>query len=240
MMPLELTFLVLQNLVVGFSIALWIILMVKTYREERLVLPLVGEVAIWALRQVDSSIGDEDYLRGLPAKREHRKGRDEDGFRIADTHTGRVAGSIAAIVWSLFVFIMFNFYPEYVAFYSGAGSDGVNQLLRYPILTGELPRVLPVLNATLGITIFGHLVALGVDKYPLRETVEILVHAMGLAVALVFLKVFPFDFADLPLGSVVDALSTFAVVVLVIAAVANGIEALTRLVRLVSYLASKA
>ncbi|MFC2008461.1 DUF4870 domain-containing protein [Chloroflexota bacterium] len=240
MMPLELTFLVLQNLLVAFSIALWILLMVKAYQEERLVLPLVGELAVWALHRVDGSARDEDYLPGLRAKRERRRGRDEDGFRVADTHTGRVAGSIAAIVWSLFIFIMFNFFPEYVAFYNGAGSDGVNQLLRYPILTGELPRVLPVLNATLGITVFGHLVALVVDKYPLRETVEILIHAMGLVTALVFLKVFPFNFADLPIGDAVNALPTLAVVVLVIAAIANGIEMLTRLLRLIGYLTSRA
>jgi uncharacterized membrane protein len=238
MMPLALTFLVLQNLVVGFSIALWIILMVKTYREERLVLPLVGELAIWALRRVDSSIGDEDYLPGLPAKRERRKGRDEDGFRIADTRAGRVAGSIAAIVWSLFIFIMFNFYPEYVAFYTGAGADGVNQLLRYPILTGELPRVLPVLNATLGITVFGHLVALSVDKYPVRQTVEILTHAMGLVTILMFLKVFPFDFSDLPFGDVVRAIPTIVVVVLVLGAIANGVETIVRLLRLIAYTAT--
>lgn len=239
MMPLELTFLVLQNLLVAFSIALWIILMVKAYRDERLVLPLVGELAVWALQRVEGGAAGQEYLPGLPARREHHRGRDVDGFRMVDTRAGRVAGSIAAIVWSAFIFIMFNFFPEYVAFYTGAGPDGVEQLLRYPILTGELPRVLPVLNATLGITIFGHLVALAIDKYPLRETIEILVHAMGLATALVFLKVFPFYFGDLPLGDAVDAIPTFAVVVLVIAAIANGIETLTRLLRLIGYLTSR-
>jgi len=239
MMPLELTFLVLQNLLVAISIALWILLMIKAYREERLVLPLVGELAVWALQRIDGSTMGGEYLPWLPAKREHRKGRDEDGFHLSDTRAGRVAGSVAAIAWSAFIFIMFNLFPEYVAFYTGAGPDGVNQLLRYPVLTSELPRVLPVLNAALGITIFGHLVALVVDKYPLRETVEILIHVMGLATAVVFLRVFPFDFSQLPFGDVVNAIPTFAVVVLVIAAVANGIEALTRLVRLIDYVTSR-
>jgi len=239
MMPLELTFLVLQNLLVAFSIALWILLMIKAYREERLVMPLVGELAVWVLQRVEGSTMGGEYLPWLPTRREHRKGRDEDGFRMADTRAGRVAGSIAVIVWSAFLFIMFNLFPEYVAFYTGAGPDGVGQLLRYPILTGELPRVLPILNATLGITVFGHLVALAVDRYPLRETVEILGHAMGLATALVFLKVFPFDFGDLPFGDMVKAIPTFAVVVLVIAAIANGIETITRLVRLIGYMTSR-
>jgi hypothetical protein len=203
------------------------------------VLPLVGELAIWALRRADGSTGDEDYLPGLPAKREHREGRDQDGFRLTDTHAGRVAGSIAAIVWSLFIFIMFNFYPGYVAFYTGAGADGVNQLLRYPILTEELSRVLPVLNAALAITVFGHLVALIVDKYPVRQTVEILTHAMGLVTTLMFLKVFPFDFGDLPFGDAVRAIPTIVVVVLILGAIANGIETLVRLVRLIAYMATR-
>ena len=240
MLPLEVILVVVQNLLVVFSIVLWIILMVKSYQEERLVLPLVGDVAVWALLKLDGSATGEDYLPGMRARRERSRSRDESGFRIADTRPARIAGSIAAIVWSLFILIMFNFFPEYVAFYTGAGADGVDQLLRYPILTGELSRVLPVLNATLGITIVGHLVALAVDKYPVRETVEILVHAMGLVTALVFLKVFPFNFSDLPIGDIVNSLPTFAVVVLVITAIANGIEVLTRLLRLIGYLATRA
>ena len=238
MAPLTITFLILQNLVVAFSIALWILMMVKSYREEQLILPLVGELAMWVLQRMNGVAGTGSYLPEYASKKRHKAGRDESGFRLSESHAGRVAASVAAIVWSLFILILFNLYPDYVAYYAASGSDGVDQLLRYPILTGELSGVLPVLNATLALTIVGHIVALVVDRYPVREAVEVLTHVMGMVTALVFLKVFPFYFGDLPFGDIVESIPTFVVVVLVITAVANGIEALTRLVRLVTYAAN--
>jgi hypothetical protein len=61
---------------------------------------------------------------------------------------------------------------------------------------------------------------------------------MGLVTILMFLKVFPFDFGDLPFGDVVRAIPTIVVVVLVLGAIANGVETIVRLLRLIAYTAT--
>ena len=152
---------------------------------------------------------------------------------------GRIAGSVAAIVWSIVLFILFNFYAGHIAFYQGVSSDGVTQLLRYPVLTAELARVLPILNATLGVTVIGHVVALSVDRFVVRQVVHILAHIMGIVTVVVFLKVFPFDFSDLPFGEAVEVFPSITIGVLTVIAVVMGIETIVRLVRLVTHLASE-
>jgi hypothetical protein len=118
---------------------------------------------------------------------------------MQDSALGRAIGSIAVIIWSVFLFVVFNFFSDYIAFYNSTSQGGVTQLLRYPIFTAELSRVLPVLNVALGLNIFGHLAALAWNRYLLRQIIEVVLHAMGLAVAITFLKVFPFDYSGLPI-----------------------------------------
>ncbi|MBN1856463.1 MAG: hypothetical protein JW846_05850 [Dehalococcoidia bacterium] len=229
--PVGIIITILQSLLFAFSIILWILLMVRSYQGERTVLPLAGDISLALLRKMDSSFPDV----GPAHFRFHQR---EDGRAIslnaAGSRAGRVAGSIAAIVSSVFFFVLFNFYPDYIAFYQGMSEGGVSQLLRYPVLTAELVRVLPVINLTLGLTVVLHVIALAVDGRVLREVIEIVLHVMGAVTALVWLKVFPFDYSQVPMGEMVNALPTITVVVLVIVALGMGVDAIVRLVRLVT------
>jgi len=72
-----------------------------------------------------------------------------------------------------------------------------------------------------------------------REVIEVVIHAMGLATVLVFLRVFPFDYSHLPLGAAVDVLPAATVALLVLAAIANGVDIIVRLVRLGTYAVSR-
>ncbi len=142
-------------------------------------------------------------------------------------------------MWSLFLFVMFNFYAGYIAFYLNHSEGGVTQLLRYPILTARLSAVLPVLNAALGLNVLGHLIALAWNRYLLRQVIDIVLHAMGLAVVLVFLRVFPFDYSNLPIAALVAALPTVTVIILVLAAIGNVVEIVVHLVRLIVGIATR-
>jgi uncharacterized membrane protein len=232
---------VIQSLIFALSVALWIILMIWTYQRRMTVLPLAGELAAWALDRID---GTTSYatLTGAGAGAESRARAERHARHVSageHTRAGRIAGSVVAILWSVFLFIMFNVYPEYIAYYQGVAADGISQLLRYPILTAELNSVLPILNVTLGITIIGHIIAIIFDYYTLRQVLEIVVHAFSIAVAAAFLRVFPFDFSQVPLGGVSEAAPTIVIVVLVIAIVAQAIDIVVRIVRLTAHVVTR-
>lgn len=239
LLPASLVLAVLHTVVLVFSIVVWVLLMVKTYQRQQVLVPLAGDLAFWLLAKLGMPTPERDALAfqglGGGAPREARRGR----LQYEAGRAGRTAGSIAAIVWSIFVFVMFNFYPDYIAFYQGVSAGGVSQLARYPILTSELSRALPILNATLVVTVVGHFVALAWDKFFVRESIEVIIHAMGLVTILVFLKVFPFDYSALPLGTAVELLPGATIALLVVAAVATGVEMIVRLVRLTMYAVSR-
>ncbi len=228
--------LIIQSLLFAGSVALWIILMIWSYQGRRVVLPLVGELAIWALDRVD---GTTSYatVTGSAAAARAREGRHARHVSAGErTRAGRVAGSIVAIIWALIVFVVVNVYPEYIAYYQGVTADGVNQLLRYPILTGELTNVLPILNITIALTIVGHIIAIAFDYYVLRQILEIVLHVFGIVVAAVFLRVFPFDYSDLPLGNVAEALPTITVAILVAVIILLVLDIVIRIVRLTAHI----
>jgi len=247
LLPLELTFTVLQSLLIAFSVVLWIVLMIRSHQGRTLVLPLAGELSLRFLSRLDGSAPDLGGSHGATAAAAGGEERDagarrsprERRFRREESGIGRTAGSVAAIVWSIVLFILFNFYAGYLAFYQGVPSDGATQLLRYPVLTAELARVLPILNAALGVTVIGHVVALSVDRSVVRQVVQIVAHVMGIVTVVVFLKVFPFDFGDLPFGDAVEVFPSITIGVLAVIAVLMGIETIMRLVRLVTHMASE-
>ncbi len=240
LVPVSLVFTILWALVLAFSIVLWILLMLRSYHKQHVLLPLAGDLSFWMLEKFGMETPERDAMAfqglggALPGSdARHHRARYEDGA------VGRAIGSIAVIVWSIFLFVVFNFYADYIAFYHSGPGDGVSYLLRYPILTPQLSRVLPVLNAALGMNVLGHLVALVWNRRFVRESIEIVLHVMGFVVAVVFLRVFPFDYSDLPVAALVTALPTVTMVVLVLAIVGNVIEVIVHLVRLVAGLATR-
>jgi uncharacterized membrane protein len=240
LMPVSLIFTVLWALAIAFGIVLWLLLMIRTYHKQQVLVPVAGDLAFWMMERFGMQTPERDAMafQGLGgelprADKRPRHVRWEDGL------VGRAVGSIAVIVWSIFLFVMFNYYADYIAYYHSVTEGGVTQLLRYPILTADLSRVLPVLNASLALNVLGHLIALTWNRYLLRQAIEVVVHAVGVVVALVFLKVFPFDYSEIPIGGVVEALPTVTVVILVLAVVGGIVETIVHLVRLITGIATR-
>ena len=240
LVPVSLVFTVLWALVLAFAIVLWILLMVRSYNKQHVLVPLAGDLSFWMMDKFGLEAPERDAMafQGLGGELPRHDERSRR-TRFENSAAARAVGSIAVIFWSIFLFVMFNFFADYIAFYSSSSEGGVTQLLRYPILTAELSRVLPVLNVALGLNVLGHLVALAWNRYLLRQVIEIILHAMGVVVALVFLKVFPFDYSELPIGGVVEALPTVTVVILVLAVFGGVVETTVHFVRLITELARR-
>jgi uncharacterized membrane protein len=240
LVPVSLIFTVLWALVLAFAVVLWILLMVKTYHKQHVMLPLAGDLAFWLLDKFGMDAPEREAMAfqrlGGPIPRREERWKHpwyDDGA------VGRAISSIAVIVWSIFLFVVFNFYADYIAYYHSSSQGGVTQLLRYPIFTAQLSRVLPALNVALAMNVVGHFIALVWNRYALRQVIEIVLHVAGLMVAIVFLRVFPFDYSALPLGGLAAALPTITMLILVLAIVGNIIEIIVHLVRLIASLSRR-
>ncbi|TFH33820.1 MAG: hypothetical protein E4G93_06300 [Dehalococcoidia bacterium] len=235
LMPVSIVFTVLWSLLLAFSIVLWILLMVRTYHKQQVLVPLAGDLAFWMLDKFGMQAPERDAMafQGLGESLPRRDERPRHA-RFEDSAAGRAVGSVAVIVWSIVLFVVFNFFADYIAFYYNSTEGGISQLLRYPILTAELSRVLPIFNAALGVSVLGHLIVLAWNRFVVHEAVQVVIHAMGLVVALVFLKVFPFDYSELPIAALVTTLPTVTLIIIVLTAVGNLVETIVHLVRFVT------
>ena len=91
--------------------------------------------------------------------------RTERGY---GSRTGRVVESSAAIFWSVVVLIFLNYFNQYIAYYH----DGI----REPFLTSDFALWLPLLNATLILTVIGHIILIIFDRHILREIIQVILY----------------------------------------------------------------
>jgi len=234
--PASVVFTILWSLVLAFSIVLWLLLIVRTYHKQQVLVPLAGDVAFWLLHRFNLEAPEREAMAfqglggELPARGDHRPHR----ARWEDSAATRAISSVVVIVWSIVLFVLFNFYADYIAFYHSSTEGGVTQMLRYPIFNAELARALPIFNVSLGLNVLGHLLALAWNRYLLREVIEVVLHAFAVVVAAVFMRVFPFDYSGLPIDALVTVLPTLTVVIIALVIVGNVIETIVHTVRLIT------
>ena len=243
---------VAANIVFGvflaISIILWLVLMYQTYHGRLLKLPLFGELAQKLLAKLDGvKEGDLPSAEHAPseppppppAAKEVPATKSGLESHLESTRAGRIAASVATIVWSAIFLVFFNFFSRYFAIYSREAIDGITRWQVYPLLTPDLSLVLPILNVTLILSIVGHSIAIARDRYLVRQIILIVLHALGAGVAVTFLKVFPFDFNVVPNAELAAILPTVAIIVLIVIAIAMGVEALVRFIKLLIYISKK-
>ena len=244
---------VAANIVFGvfmvISIVLWIVMMYQTYHGRLLKLALFGDIAQKLLVKLDGSVikaeDRQDTQTGPepePAPpTEEVPPTPERRFRThpKSTRAGRVAASVAAIVWSILLLIFFNFFSRYLAIYSRQVIDGVTRWQVYPLLTADFSLVLPILNVTLILSIIGHSIILALDKYLARQIILIVLNVLGMITVITFLRVFPFDFSVVPHASAAAALPTVALVIMILITIGLGISALVRFIKLMIKVAAK-
>jgi hypothetical protein len=150
---------------------------------------------------------------------------------------GRVTASAFAIAWSIALFIFFNFYHQYIAYYTRSDSSGGPHWQMQTLVTSDFNSWLPILNITLALTILGHLLMIVFDKYIVRQIARIILAVFGLATVITLLAIFPFNFDIIPNADASFWAPTGMTVLLLVIAVGLGIGALVRFITLMVHLA---
>jgi uncharacterized membrane protein len=227
---------------------LWIVLMIKAYQGEQYIIPIAGDIAAKSFpKSTGESVADvekredvkkEDKAQAAPKAPVTSKQADDLEHKIdtalKHSRAGRIAASTIAIIWSIALLVFFCFFSSYIAFYQARGDNWT----RTPILTGEYFEWLPVLVATLLVTIAGHIILISYDRYWLRQIVHIIINIFSVVAVVSLLIIFPFNFAaggDMGLASTLSIITT---IVLIAIAVGMGIATLVILIKLIVYLVS--
>ncbi|MGB6873225.1 MAG: DUF4870 domain-containing protein [Dehalococcoidia bacterium] len=234
-----------SSIIVIIGVIVWIIMIVKASSGEWYKLPWAGDVAE---KIVASSGVTGEYSEPPPSEPTAESEAAaptppptaDSGKRIGDKidahfkgRSGRITASAFAIAWSIALLIFFNFFNQYVAYYHSETVDGITTWIRYPFFTEDINLWLPILTATLVITIIGHIILIILDRYILREMIHIVINALSLWTVLTLLSVFPFDFGVIPNPAAVDATYLGVKVFLIFISVVTGIALLVRAIKLI-------
>jgi len=227
--------------IIGFIV--WVIMIVKASSGEWYKLPWAGDVAE---KMVASSGITGEYSEPPPSEptaeseattpppaADSSKGIENrvDGYFRG--RRGRITASAFAIAWSIALLIFFNFFNQYVAYYSSETVGGITTWIRYPYFTNDINLWLPVLTATLIISIIGHIILIILDRYILREIIHIIINAFSLWTILTLLTVFPFDFSVIPSTTAADATYLGVRIFLIFISIGVGITILVRVIKLI-------
>jgi len=229
--------------IIGFIV--WIIMIVKASSGEWYKLPWAGDVAE---NMVASSRVTGEYAEPPPpetaaepeAAAPTPPPTADLGKRIGDkvdahfkSRGGRITASAFAIAWSIVLLIFFNFFNQYIAYYHSETVGGITTWTRYPFFTEDINLWLPILTATLIISIIGHIILIILDRYILRELIHIIINAFSLWTVITLLSLFPFDFSVIPSTNAADATYLGVRIFLILISIAVGIAILVGVIKLV-------
>ncbi len=242
--PLEIATNAVFGIFVIITIVLWIVLMQQTHHGHFVKVPLFSELALRILSRLDGISKEEFYQEVAPHKEtleSEQSSLAEEGKKVSDKtdsyskgkRAGRIASYIGAIVWSIALLVLFNFFSQYIACYFGNTVNGVTTWHIYPLLTQTFALVLPIINVALILSIIGYSLAIAFDRYILQEIIRIVLHILSLAAVLTFLRVFPLDFNVIPHEGMATISPTIAFAVLTVVAVVTAIKVLVWVIRLI-------
>lgn len=228
------------------AFVLWIVLQVKAYNGQRYKLAWAGDIAEV---MIGSPAAIPDYQKPAePPPPEPEKAEDTAGKLDRQIQNkieeffkhkrgGRITGSAFAIAWSIVLVIFFNFFYEYVAYYTADTVNGVVTWTRQPFFTGDIYQWLPILTMTLVLSIVIHALLITFDRYILRQILYIVIDAFGLATVVALLTIFPFDFSVIPNATAASGTEVGVVIVLVCISIGFGVGILVRGIKLIINLA---
>ena len=241
---------VFSSIISVAAFILWIILMVKAYHGEQFKLPWAGEAAERIISA--SMVKDEEHKPPTPppetaAEATQPPAGADLGQQISEKiedyfkrkREGRIAESSFTIAWSIILLIFFNFFHQYVAYYHSETVGGVTVWTKDPFFTQDINLWLPILTATLILTIIGHVTLIIFDRYALREIIKIVLGALGLATVATLLAVFPFDFSVIPNAAAADATDIGVRILLILISVGMGVGIIVRLIKLIVHVARR-
>jgi len=207
---------------------LWLVLMVKAYRNEFYRLPVAAELADWLLNTIGQTKTNTMQARSGTEQIVTISNKNE----VVSSRTGEIVGSALAIAFNLAASIFLNVYNEYFAYYYESGGIWV----RVPLFTSEFNAWLPIVNTAIALTIAGHIVLIIIGNRIVRETVLVMVDIFALITIGALLSIFPFNFTPLPISAELTAWGVrtglgIAMVVIVITVIVRFVKLVVRIVR---------
>jgi uncharacterized membrane protein len=229
------------------GIVLWVVLMSKAYNGERYKIPWAGDIAEM---MVGISIKIPDYPKPPPPPEsrempftppppppprsdaadidERIDKKVQDFFK--HKREGRITASAFAIAWSIILLVVFNFFHQYIAYYTYNAASSTWTWDSF--FTSDIGLWLPILNTALAISIIGNIVLIIINSNIVRQSIHVIINGFGLASVMTLLVVFPFDF-DVISNSTAAASTTLGVrIALICIAVGFGIALLVRIIKL--------
>jgi uncharacterized membrane protein len=237
----------------ALGFVLWLVLMIKANQglvfklpwagnlAERLALESTGQYSPQPGASNQSTPNNSDSVALEPpigpagrSSQSTSRDRFKQKYYSFGPRTGRIVGSSFAIAWCVALLIFFNFFSQYIAYYSST-SPGQWQI--HTLITPDFDRWLPILNSTLALTILANALFIFYDKYLLRQTGKLVLAIFGLATVISLLVIFPFDFNVIPNAdaSYWGPLGLSATLILI--AVGTAIGILVRFIQLIVHLA---
>jgi len=194
--------------------------------------------------QQDSGQGDdrekkiEDKMQEFSQKAEKagkgfgekmEKAGDRVDHYFKETRGGRITGYAFSIFFSTLFLVFLYYYNHYIAFYNNV--DGV--WYRYPFLTGEFGRWLPIAMTAIIAGIAGNIILIIYDGYFFRQVMHMVMDLFGLAAVISLLVIFPFDFSVMPGNDLTNILNPVVTAVLILVTVGIGIGILVRFIKMI-------
>jgi uncharacterized membrane protein len=241
--------------IVGFI--LWVVLMYKAYQGERFKLPLAGDLANAMLGMTINtfqSTPPPSPPPPPPKRSSRKKGKappvamaaaapppptavgaiEEQPGKTAEYPVYKPRINVAlpslAIFWSIVVLVVFNFFYQYIAYYT---YDAVAKSWTWEsFFTNDIHIWLPILNTALAIAIVGNVALIIVSNKVIRDSIHVVINAFNLASILTLLVIFPFDFNVIPNSDAAGWTTLGVRVFLIFLAVCFGISLVVRLVKL--------
>ncbi len=152
-----------------------------------------------------------------------------------ESRGARLTGYSMAIAWNIMFLVFFNFFYEYVAYYSYEAVNGTGFWQRYPLLTDDFRLWLPIFTVAVSVAIAGNILMIIIDHYSLRQVVHMVTHGFGIVAVASLLSIFPFDFQAIP-ADIAHILNPVVTVIMVLAIIGLSVGVLVRLIKFIIYM----
>jgi hypothetical protein len=183
-------------------------------------------------KKIDDNV-EEFSRRADKAGRELGQKMEKAGDKVdryfKETRGGRITGYAFSIFFGTLFLVFLYYYSQYIAFYNNV--DGT--WARYPMLTEDFNRWLPIAVTALLASIIDNIILIIYDGYFFRQVIQIIMDMFGLAAAISLLVIFPFDFSVMPGNDLTGILNPIVTAVLIIICIGIGIGILVRFIKMI-------
>lgn len=164
----------------------------------------------------------------------HRRTRNSE-LRDSLHRATRITAYSFNIAWDFVLILFINFFSDFIAYYHT--EPGTEIVTRYPLITSDFSKWVPVATTALLISIVSYVVMIILDSYPVRQMLRIVVDVLIIWALGTLIVLFPFDFSPIPNADVADMLQWLLPLVLGLIIFGLCVGILVRVIKLIAFAA---